>query len=142
MFSRLTNFLMLILALCVAQTVKGEDGAQNNMTKRMIPVVDGKLPDEIARAFRESLDRPSSFDKAGNDPLPPWLAYPHIPKISIGWRMGDGETYLHEFEKWFITKSKEIQERYTIENSEPEDWEGFYSNILANEKSIRERERI
>ncbi len=25
---------------------------------------------------------------------PPWIAYPHIERYSIGWRMGYGEDYI------------------------------------------------
>lgn len=34
------------------------------------------------------------------DLLPPWLKYPDIPKFSIGWRMGGGESYLMIWEAW------------------------------------------
>ena len=36
--------------------------------------------------------------------MPPlWLRYPHIPEGSIGWRMGYGEAYAHDFYKWFYS---------------------------------------
>ena len=34
------------------------------------------------------------------DLLPPWLKYPEIQAMSIGWRMGDGEGYMIAWDKW------------------------------------------
>lgn len=34
------------------------------------------------------------------DLLPPWQRYPDIPRYSIGWRMGDGESYLMAWFHW------------------------------------------
>ncbi|RNF33467.1 hypothetical protein A7A09_017205 [Paracoccus methylarcula] len=36
------------------------------------------------------------FERKEGEPLPPWIEKPRILLGSIGWRMGAGETYLHE----------------------------------------------
>lgn len=35
-----------------------------------------------------------------DDLLPPWLKHPEIPRYSIGWRMGYGESYMWTWDKW------------------------------------------
>lgn len=59
--------------------------------------------------------------------IPPWQKYPEIPLGSLGWRMGRGEDYWIEFEKWFSHLDLDEKRRYAIENPEPESWRGrFY----------------
>jgi hypothetical protein len=38
--------------------------------------------------------------EAHGEPLPPWMKYPHIPRYSIGWRMGYGEDYMMLWHRW------------------------------------------
>lgn len=63
-----------------------------------------------------------------NNPLPPlWLMYPHISPCSIGWRMGDGETYQWMFNDWFETLS--VEEAFTYQQlfPAPKLWRKYYS---------------
>src|SRR5215510_13236177 len=34
------------------------------------------------------------------DLLPVWIRYPQIPRYSIGWRMGAGESYMWVWDEW------------------------------------------
>lgn len=58
--------------------------------------------------------------------IPPWRKHPQIPLGSIGWRMGDGETYWREFDAWFKRKTPEHRRAYAERNPEPQGWSGFY----------------
>lgn len=35
-----------------------------------------------------------------SDLLPPWQKYPDIPGRAIGWRTGDGKSYMSAWDKW------------------------------------------
>jgi hypothetical protein len=39
--------------------------------------------------------------------LPPWQRYPDIPRYSIGWRMGYGESYIKAWIKWSVEFTQE-----------------------------------
>ncbi len=62
---------------------------------------------------------------AGFVPLP-WLRYPDIHPCSIGWRMGEGETYLMAFSTWWDALSED--ERTQVEMVHPATgaWAGWY----------------
>jgi hypothetical protein len=66
-------------------------------TKKPLPVL-GHGPDWViekrlaAQALADSL----RFEHVEGQPLPPWIAHPKILIGSIGWRMGTGETFIHE----------------------------------------------
>ena len=72
---------------------------------------------------------------------PVWAACPLIPWGSIGWRMGHGEVYWHQWVKWFRAISDEQQEVYQLEWPEPSDWAGFYAFILHGVPPQRIQER-
>ena len=58
-----------------------------------------------------------------------WNKYPEIPNGSIGWRMGYGEDYAVEFYKWFKQLDANEQDQFILKNPEPEDWQGYYSQL-------------
>ena len=60
---------------------------------------------------------------------PLWEEYPGIPWGSIGWRMGAGEDYSIEWNKWYGSLSKEEKEKYKSKWPEHEGWQGFYAFI-------------
>lgn len=57
---------------------------------------------------------------------PPWLAYPHIEKASIGWRMGYGEDYSNRFFCWLNRLSEGEREEYRRLFPEPVTWSGWW----------------
>ena len=59
--------------------------------------------------------------------LPLWLAFPEIPRYSIGWRMGAGEDYVMAFGNWWEKLSLKAQQEYQQRYPEPADWHGWYS---------------
>lgn len=65
---------------------------------------------------------------------PLWLMYPNIPKGSIGWRMGYGESYLMEQYRWFSKLSDEEKREYNEKFPEPKVWERKEENIFRKDK--------
>lgn len=62
-------------------------------------------------------------------PLPPWKAHPDIPRGSIGWRMGGGETTAMNFQEFFTELSDEDRARFEQAHPEPDEWVGYYRLI-------------
>lgn len=56
--------------------------------------------------------------------------FPLIPWGSIGWRMGHGEVYWHEWGDWFRSISPKSQAYYQNEWPEPAEWSRFYECIF------------
>jgi len=67
-----------------------------------------------------------------DQPLPPWLAAPDIPRGSIGWRMGLGEDLYDTFYQWFSKQTDEQAAEFARLNPEPEEWHGQYAMIRAH----------
>lgn len=61
--------------------------------------------------------------------IPPWQKYPEIPRFSIGWRMGNGESHYVRFYRWYKGLSEQEAEEFARKNPEFEEWEGFYAMI-------------
>lgn len=59
---------------------------------------------------------------------PPWIAYPEIPRYSIGWRMGCGEGYIGEWSKWYHSLDEKEQKEYQILFPEPVTWSGYWEH--------------
>jgi protein-tyrosine-phosphatase/N-acetylglutamate synthase-like GNAT family acetyltransferase len=59
--------------------------------------------------------------------VPPFIKHPHIPCMSIGWRMGDGEWYLWMWSTWFNALDPAARAAYlaTWEPKAPDDWVGW-----------------
>ncbi len=69
-----------------------------------------------------------------NNPIaPPWLMYPYISRGSIGWRMGSGEYYIHEFGDWYSSLTVEDQKQYQLMFPEPKGWLGWYNEDCTEE---------
>jgi len=62
---------------------------------------------------------------------PLWIAHPHIPFMSIGWRMGPGETYMRDFTRWFLRLTPRERNAYEAAHPEPEAWSGFWRRWRA-----------
>ena len=66
-------------------------------------------------------------DFDGNDLMvPPWIKYPNLPRGSMGWRMGLGESYLEQFDAWYNRQHRDTHKSVWSEYPEPSDWQGFY----------------
>lgn len=46
------------------------------------------------------------------DLLPPWLAFPELPRFSIGWRMGHPESHLTEWTNWYLSLDEDRRRTY------------------------------
>jgi arsenate reductase len=59
--------------------------------------------------------------------VPPFVKYPDIPCMSIGWRMGEGEWYLWMWNTWFNALDAASRAAYlaTWEPQAPDDWIGW-----------------
>lgn len=64
-----------------------------------------------------------------DNPRPPWIAFPRIPWGSIGWRMGGGENYWHQWTPWFKALSQAARGQYRRDWPEPEGWKGFFEFV-------------
>ncbi len=71
--------------------------------------------------------------------LPLWLAFPDIPRYSIGWRMGEGEGYAWDFHQWWQTLSSAAQQEYQKRYPEPAGWRGWYADEDWDEDSEEEQ---
>lgn len=77
-------------------------------------------------------DNPALDDfKEGTKLDPPWIMFPHIPRGSIGWRMGPGEDYWHGFRKWYRNLSPEKQAAYAAGFPEEGKWVGYYQTLIS-----------
>ncbi len=59
---------------------------------------------------------------------PPWIAYPHIERYSIGWRMGYGEDYIMKWGKWYDALSEKEQKEYQELFPAPITWLGYWED--------------
>ena len=62
---------------------------------------------------------------------PPWKKYPDLPQGDLGWRMGYGEDYLDQFNKWWRTCSPKDKQKYARRYPAPAEWLGFYDDPYA-----------
>ena len=68
------------------------------------------------------------MSKLDNPMLPLWIKYPEISRYSIGWRMGYGESYVHEFNSWYQSLSPAEQKSYEERYPSPTLWKGYYND--------------
>lgn len=67
--------------------------------------------DEVHAFLQSALER-ELLEQGRATPLPPWQRYPDIPRYSIGWRMGGGESYLMVFWRWYERLSRDEKLAY------------------------------
>lgn len=61
-------------------------------------------------------------------PIPPWLKYPEHAADSMFWRMGQGETYLHDYMVvYFKYASQAEKAAYKFKYPAPKEWTLFYN---------------
>ena len=81
---------------------------------------------------------------------PPWIAYPHIERYSIGWRMGYGEAYIDKWGEWYDSLNEREKKEYMELFPEPITWIGYWKDEheyddfvktdLAKETSLSDEE--
>ena len=65
---------------------------------------------------------------------PVWVAFPRTPWGSIGWRMGSGEVYWHDWMDWFRGLQEQERAAFATRWPEPEGWQGFYAYIETGQR--------
>jgi N-glycosidase YbiA len=83
---------------------------------------DGRLLSETLMGIRDELTKDGPFDELKDPLLPPWLKFPDVPPGSIGWRMGNGEGYLCEFNPWYRGLTVEGRRKYKEIYPPPKEW--------------------
>ncbi len=73
------------------------------------------------------------FEKYGDVP-PPWVYYPDVHPVSIGWRMGSGEGHLMVLGEWFDEQNFNFEERlaYLKKYPAPARWYEWIVQFLYN----------
>lgn len=69
---------------------------------------------------------------------PPWIAYPHIERYSIGWRMGYGEGYIMRWGEWYDALGEVEKAEYHRLFPEPVIWRGYWNHEDSCEVFQRE----
>lgn len=57
------------------------------------------------------LEEKTKYLKKYGDIPPPWIYYPNVHPVSIGWRMGGGESHLMLLREWFDEQNFNFEER-------------------------------
>lgn len=60
------------------------------------------------------------------DYLPPWKAFPEIPRVSMGWRMGSSEEYLEHWSNWYAALNSPQRAKYRGKYWPPLTWWDTY----------------
>ena len=87
---------------------------------------DERLDDVMAKISANMHRSKPSFE-----PIPPWEQEPDTPKNSIGWVMGTGAEYWHQFTSWFKGLDDEERQAFMNAHPEPEGWRGFYGDLIS-----------
>ncbi len=66
--------------------------------------------------------------RRGEQLEPPWLVFPDIPWGSIGWRMGNGESYIMTWDRWYKKLSQDDRAKYQSLHPAPTGLESFYKS--------------
>ena len=88
-------------------------------------------PLSVSEFIEYMKENPSEFTSPEYEkPMdPPWVAFPEYPRYSMGWRMGGGEDYWHEYSDWLPTLNITELKNYMTTYPEPGDWDGFYEKV-------------
>lgn len=72
-----------------------------------------------------------AFAEHGDFP-PPWIYSPNSHPLSMGWRMGDGESYIMVFWTWWKQSNKSFEERvdYFRKWPAPPRWCGWMAETI------------
>jgi ribA/ribD-fused uncharacterized protein len=75
---------------------------------------------------RDFLCRIDEFKPLINPKLPPWLACPELDRYSLGWSMGYGEDYMHEFTQYYASLDQSERMIYELTFPVRGEWNGWY----------------
>lgn len=64
--------------------------------------------------------------------VPPWIKFPNLRRLSMGWRMGIGEAYKDDFRDWYISQIREVELKVRTKYPEPCEWKGYYLDLKKN----------
>lgn len=77
-------------------------------------------------ATRDFLKEFGHFKPLDNSFQSPWNKFPNVDSSDMFWRMGKGEDYLSEFNKYYQKLNDKEKMIYKLTNPEPYDWTEFY----------------
>lgn len=69
-----------------------------------------------------------TFDRAGLM-VPPFVKYPRMARVVVGWRMGEGEKYWDEFRAWWGRQPAGVRATVRDAYPEPLGWVMFYDEL-------------
>lgn len=82
-------------------------------------------------------NQPADLRDEDGDLLPPWLAFPKLPRFSIGWRMGRPESHLTDWTNWYLELPEDEQRQYRRRYRAPWPlWTGAYLTLSRSHATI------
>jgi hypothetical protein len=73
---------------------------------------------------------PTKLRDEHGDLLPPWLAFPELPRFSSGWRMGHPESHLTDWTNWYLNLDEDERRKYRKRYRAPWPlWTGSYLTL-------------
>lgn len=69
-------------------------------------------PEDLARFIAERVERDGEL-------VPPWVEYPELPRLAVGWEMGEGEYYRTALDEWLYRVGGEFDRRAYIRRHAP-----------------------
>jgi len=92
------------------------------------------------RAFEDFFEEDSAIevDCYGPPFKPPWIEFPNYQQYSMGFRMGPGEDYDHQFQNWYNGTTNAEIVAFKKKYPEPDHYPGYYDRL---DKWKRDRDR-
>ena len=59
----------------------------------------------------------------------PWEKYPNLRRKSMGWRMGQGESFKLDWWNFWDSLSEQQKLEYVLDHPENEEWQGYYASL-------------
>ena len=75
-------------------------------------------------------ESPLDLRDSQGDLLPPWLAFPGLPRFSVGWRTGRPESHLTDWTHWYLRLGEDERRKYRRRYRAPWPlWTGSYLTL-------------
>ena len=82
-------------------------------------------------------DKPADLRDSHGDLLPPWLAFPELPRFSIGWRMARPDSHLTDWSQWYLNLDEDERRKYRRRYRAPWPlWTGSYLTLSRSNATI------